>query len=353
MNILELNPFYLPYNGGIEKRIAALSSRLSGRHRISVVTSRLPGTEEEETVNGAKVIRLPSKFFSNYNPPFVTSSGIEEAIESIAPDVVDYHYRWSGSYNKAFFRSKSRKVMTFHNLYGEGTGALRLLSILNDASYVRKLRNVDHVLAVSDFVKKELERKGLVSTMLTTCYNGIELHSCSTSDERFALFIGRLVPTKGVAQLARAALKAGVPLKVAGGGPMLDWLKRQERNGPLEVLGPVNEEEKEKLLSTCTFLVVPSLHEAFGLVALEAMVHGKPVISSDTGGLPEVVGKGGTIVPAGNVNALAAAMKTYWNDDSLVSAAGAVARRQSEKFSWDSSVSTIESVYNSVLESER
>ncbi len=353
MNILELNPFYLPYNGGIEKRIAALSSRLSGRHRITVVTSRLPGTEEEETVNGAKVIRLPSRFFSNYNPPFVTSSGIEETIETIGPDVVDYHYRWSGSYNRAFFRSKGRKVMTFHNLYGEGTGALRLLSILNDASYVRKLKQVDHVLAVSDFVKKELEEKGLAPSMLTTCYNGIDMHNCRTSDERFALFIGRLVPTKGVAQLARAALKSGVPLKVAGGGPMLDWLKKQERNGPIEVLGPVNEEEKEKLLSTCTFMVVPSLHEAFGLVALEAMVHGKPVISSDAGGLPEVVGKGGTIVPARDVDAFAAAMKTYWNDESLVSAAGAAARSQSEKFSWDSSVRTIESVYSSVLESDR
>ncbi len=351
MKILELNPFYLPYNGGIEKRIAAVSSRLSGKHSITVITSRLPGTEEEETIHGARVVRLPSRYFSKYNPPFVNSSGIEEAIESADPDVVDYHYRWSNSYNRAFFGSRKPRVMTFHNLYGEGTGALHFLSILNDAFYVRKLRNIDHVLAVSNFVKGQLERKGISPSRTSTCYNGIDMHNCRTTDERFALFLGRLVPTKGVASLVKASALAGIPLKVAGNGPMIEWLKRREAKGKLEVLGRVDEDEKERLLASCTFMVVPSVHEAFGLVALEAMSHSKPVISTDAGGLPEVIGDGGTVVRRGDASGLADAMSAYWKDDGMVASRGAAARKRAAEFSWESVVGRIESVYRAVLDS--
>lgn len=349
MKILELNPFYLPYNGGIERRIAAFSSRYSGKHRIYVVTSRLPDTAEEEEIFGAKVIRLPSRYYSSYNPPIVSSKGVDEAIESIDPDIVDYHYRWSGSYNRAFFRSSGRRVMTFHNLYAEGTGALKLLSAVNDSLFVRRLKGIDHILSVSDFVRKQLMSRGIRPDRVTTSYNGVDLHNGRTVDERFALFLGRLVPTKGLKTLVKAAIEADVPLKIAGTGPLFKWLKKAEGGGKVEVLGAVTEEEKESLLASCTFVVLPSLQEAFGVVALEGMSHSKPVIASDSGGLPEVVGDAGTIFRSGDSEALARAMKRYWQDHELVAAKGTMARERAEKFSWDRTAEGMESIYRSVL----
>lgn len=351
MKIIELNPFYLPYNGGIERRIAAFSSRFSGKHSIHVVTSRLPGTAEEEDILGARVIRLPSRYYGSYNPPIVTSSGVDEAIESIDPDIVDYHYRWSGSYNRAFFRSDRRRVMTFHNLYAEGTGAVKVLSSINDWIFVRRMRSIDHVLSVSNFVREQLVGRGISQEKVSTSYNGVELYNGRTTDERFALFLGRLVPTKGLRQLARAALESGVPLKIAGTGPLMDYLKRFEKLGSIELLGGVTEQEKDALLSSCTFVVLPSLQEAFGVVALEAMSHSKPVIASDSGGLPEVVGDGGSIVGSGDIGALASAMKDYWEDGELAALKGSKARQQAEKFSWDRTTADMESVYKSVLTS--
>ncbi len=351
LKILNINPFYLPYNGGIEKRIAAISDRLSGRHSMYVLTSRLPDTPERENLHGATVIRLPSRFVGRYNPPYVNSSGIDEAISEIDPDIIDYHYRWSGTYNRAFFSSERPRVMTFHNLYGEGTGLFRLLSILNDVSFVRKLRKINHVLPVSDFVRNQLTGKGLSGSMMTTSYNGIDIHSCRTRDERFALFVGRLVPTKGLIYLLEAARIAGIPVKIAGDGPMLSTVRKHAVDGKVEVLGKVSEEEKERLLSSCTYMVLPSVQEAFGLVVLEAMVHSKPVIATDSGGLPEVVGDAGTIVPKKDAGALAGAMKSYWENDSLVAEKGELARKRAEVFSWDRAIGKIESVYNSVVAS--
>ena len=351
MRILQLNPFYLPYNGGIEKRIAAFSSRYSGRHQVFVLTSRLPGTVEEETVHGAKVIRLPSRYFGSYNPPYVNSDGIGEALDTIGPDIIDYHYRWSRSYNSAFFGSSVPRVMTFHNLYGEGTGLLRVLSILNDSLFVKRLRNIDHIMPVSGYIRQQLLEKGISDSMLTTSYNGVDPHSCVTTDERFALFIGRLVPTKGLGTLVRAAVASKVPLKIAGSGPMLEKLRKVCRGHDIEILGGVSEEQKEKLLSSCSFMVLPSLQEAFGIAALEGMMHSKPVIASDAGGLPEVVGEAGIVVRRGDAAMLAGAMKTYWNDKSLLSEKGELARKRAAEFSWDRTAGLMDKVYSSVLES--
>ncbi len=350
MRIVQLNPFFLPYNGGIEKRISAISSRLSGRHEMVIVTSRLPGTDGEERISGARVIRLPSRYFGKYNPPYVASTGIEETISSIGPDLIDYHYRWSGSYNRAFFGSRSRKVMTFHNHFGEGTGLLKALSYANDLSFVRKLRRVDHVFAVSDFIRHQLARR-IPDSLISTSYNGIEIRQRAIADGRFALFIGRLVSTKGLKYALRAAGESRIPLKIAGSGPLLAYLKRHAGDG-IEVLGSVSDEEKEELLRSCTFLVLPSLQEAFGLVALEAMEHSKPVIASRVGGIPEVVGGGGIMVDRGDASSMAAAMKTLWNDGGLAESLGAEGRRRAELFSWDRIAADAERVYKSVLETD-
>lgn len=294
-------------------------------------------------------MRLPSRYFGRYNPPYVNSYGLREAIRAIDPDIMDYHYRWSRSYNSAFFGAHVPRVMTFHNLYAEGTGALKLLSILNDAFFVRKLRRVDHVLAVSDYVRRQLSERGIIESRITTSYNGVDLHDCRTTDERFVLFIGRLVPTKGLIYLVRAAAEAQVPLKIAGSGPLLARLRKLGRPHGIEVLGGINEQEKERLLSSCTLIALPSLQEAFGIVALEGMAHSKPVVVTDTGGLPEVIGEAGTVVPRKDAGMLARAIRRYWDDPALASATGEAARKRAMAFSWENAAGKMEDVYNSVL----
>jgi glycosyltransferase involved in cell wall biosynthesis len=86
----------------------------------------------------------------------------------------------------------------------------------------------------------------------------------------------------------------------------------------------VDDASKNYLLSTCDVLVAPSLYESFGLMYVEAMRAGKPVIGTNAGGIPEVVDDGGTglLVPPGDASALAQAMLRLGGSAALREALG-------------------------------
>jgi glycosyltransferase involved in cell wall biosynthesis len=133
---------------------------------------------------------------------------------------------------------------------------------------------------------------------------------------RRLLFVGLLVRRKGLhlllQALASAELPAGVRLDVAGDGPERMELERQrDRLGlsdRVEFLG--YRSDVPALLASADAFVLPSEMEQQPLVLIEAMGSGKPVIGTDVGGVAEMVGDAGLVVPPGDVAALAAALAT-------------------------------------------
>lgn len=131
-------------------------------------------------------------------------------------------------------------------------------------------------------------------------------------------FAGRFVPEKGVAVLFDAAARdERLHLRIAGGGPLAgelpDLAGRLGIADRVELLGPVAPEDVPDFYRSLDVLAVPSIPtpswtEQFGRVAIEAMACGVPVVSSDAGALPDVVGGAGLIVPAGDAAALATAL---------------------------------------------
>lgn len=170
-------------------------------------------------------------------------------------------------------------------------------------------------------------------------------------------YAGRLVPEKGLLLLLGAlARDERLHLRIAGAGPLEPELRaRAERAGlasRVEFLGPLGIDELAASYRSLDVLAVPSLPtsgwtEQFGRVAIEAMASGVPVVSSDAGALPEVVGSAGIVVPAGDEGALAAA---------LAAAAGpraAVLRRaglqRARECSWEAVGRNYLDLYRSVL----
>jgi glycosyltransferase involved in cell wall biosynthesis len=181
------------------------------------------------------------------------------------------------------------------------------------------------------------------------------------------LFVGRLVERKGVHVLldALALLPEEPPirLEVVGDGPEREALEHRARSlGVAERVrfhGFVRREELERQLAGCDALVLPAVVDAkgdvegLGVVLLEAMSFGKPVIASAAGGITDIVrpSENGLLVPPGDAKSLAAAVECLARDPALVRRLGAAARRDVEaNFSWDSILDRLEAVYRRVTD---
>jgi D-inositol-3-phosphate glycosyltransferase len=175
---------------------------------------------------------------------------------------------------------------------------------------------------------------------------------------QLVLFVGRLDPLKGLDTLLRAVCKLtdlepelvkGLCMAVIGGDAdenetglsneleCLDKLKDEVGLRDLVIfLGSRAQDTLPYYYSAAEVCVVPSLYESFGLVALEAMACGTPVIASRVGGLQHTVEDGvtGFLVPAGDPDALAEKLRLVLVDSDLRERLGANARQKAQAYTW-------------------
>lgn len=169
---------------------------------------------------------------------------------------------------------------------------------------------------------------------------------------RELLYVGRASPEKGLRTLVEAFAElddVGLTLAVVGDvSPRGLSLRASSR---VAFLGSVDRERLLERMRHARAVAVPSLvPEAFGLVAAEAMAAGAPAIASDVGGLREVVGDGGWLVPPGDVSAWRTRLHQISDDDA--SDAGVRARRRWERrFSPTAVRPRLEETYRQVIAS--
>jgi len=356
LRIVEVNAFHYPFIGGIENRLHHVCRRLGKEHEVFVLTSRLPGTEEREEMDNYTVIRLPSRYLNIYNPPYVRIAKVREALNDIAPDIVDLHYRWAGSLIKGVLGHDGPKVYTCHNTLGEGVGLTHYASELNDRVFLRHLHQFDKVICVSDYMKRDVAARGFSEDRLQTIYNGVDIPEVPCQDGDYILSLGRLVRLKGLDTLIRAMRHTKCQLRICGEGPERRNLEKLSQHlgltDRIDFMGWISEEEKRRMLCECRMFVIPSVHEAYGMVAAEAMSYGKPVIASNTGGLPEVVGEAGILVPPQDDGALAEAINALDGDADKRQALGGAARERMRGFSWDEVARRTLLVYQDIVEGQ-
>jgi glycosyltransferase involved in cell wall biosynthesis len=229
----------------------------------------------------------------------------------------------------------------------------------------RSVSSLAHVhIAISNGLARYLaETEGFDEEDFEVVHYGIaaddEVAAYPGSEPRL-LCIGRLIPIKGHLVLLRALAQArvrvpGVTLDVAGRGPLEPALKAYARELGLEdavrFLGFVTP--VRRAVEDSAVVVVPSLGEGFGMVALEAMERARPVIASAVGGLPEIVANGetGLVVPPADASSLADAIATLAGDLSRAAAMGEAGRdRALSEFTPERCVERVEELYARALE---
>jgi len=359
MKIVDVNPFFYPFKGGIERRMHDTSRLLASKgHEVTVLTGRLPDTVEEEvTDDGYRIIRLKSTIINVYNPPFISSKDVLETLKSLDADIVNYNYRWAPSYNKDLKKYDGKKVFTYHNMWGEGIGMQAKMSEFNDSRFVSCLDTFDHIIAVSDYVRNDLIERGYSPAYVTPIPTGLsEYPELGKGDGNFILSLGRLVKTKGLEYLVEAMKNVDYKLIICGKGPEQEHLAKQIKTlgleNRIEMKGWVEDDEKARLMGACRFFVMPSLFESLGLAAIELMAYGRPIVHTDVNGLPDTIKSGGIFVPPKDPAALSGAMNTLLDDPVFTEELGKNAIMQADRYRWDGLIPKIEAVYKKVLSGE-
>lgn len=194
-------------------------------------------------------------------------------------------------------------------------------------------------IAVSDFLKTKVVEMGMPEDRVTRVYNFIKTAEVTPTYGRgeYFLFLGRMEGYKGVWELVKAFQR--MPhrrLVMAGTGTELASLRAYcERNRVSNVALPgfVGGPALSRLIENAMCLVCPSIwYETFGLVAGDALAHGKPVVASRIGGLPEVVSEGedGLLVTPGDVEELIEAVNVIGDNPRLREAMGRAGRSNME-----------------------
>lgn len=223
------------------------------------------------------------------------------------------------------------------------------------------LRNADVVVAVSrstaenalavyPFLKDKMEivLNSVDDSRFNTHNDGVTYRKRSGFGESpVALYVGRLTVTKGIRFLVESFKEVilKVPdakLAIAGSGSKYEEADIKSRIKALGLencvifLGQVSEEELPEVYAASDVVVLPSLVEGFGLVLLEGMAAGRPVVASRLGPIEEIVtdGEEGYLVPKGDAQALAKAISSILVDKNLRNKMGSAARKKvEEKFS--------------------
>jgi glycosyltransferase involved in cell wall biosynthesis len=337
--------------GGVETHVQALIQwqRAEGAQVDSLTSEDAPGSgftphpaSLREAVAGARTL-----YWSR-----AARIAMEQKLELFRPDVVHFHslyHHLSPSVLLPCRRRRIPTVMTLHDykllapcyvLHRDGSmcdlcvgrrvplPAVRYRCVKGSAA-ASAICATEHVLhaplyragigrfLVPSLYMRQLIAKGGVipSEKVEVAPLGVELPSrlASPADSTMVVFFGRLSPEKGVAELLDAWEHADLPeawrLQIAGDGSLRRDLEARRVRG-VQFVGHLQPEALSDLLSAAAVAVVPSTSpETFGLSAAEAMSHGLPVLASDKGNLPHLVGNAGLTLPSNDPLAWSAALK--------------------------------------------
>jgi glycogen(starch) synthase len=391
VKVAQLSTRYPPGPGGVERHVAELARRLGARgHTVDVYTSdlyrefpmqRLPATvpREERTPFGAvhrlRVRSLPGEL----HYPFFR--GLDAALARDRPEIL--HAHTYGTNQVAVARRHRARTGTpfvltahFHPIWSIYGGWLRHRI---RGFYDRRLAGPVLESAARVILQTREEERLLRSlgralppvVIIPPGYSPLPTppEGAAPFRERygisgpFVLFVGRLASNKGLVELlpAFAALTRDDPeahlVLVGEDGGMRATLEPRVRalglDARVHFLGHVAD---EALLAAAyreaNFTVLPSEYEAFGLVLLESLAQGTPVIASRVGGIPEFIedDRSGLLVPPGQVGPLTDAMRRLWADPALARRLGRHGRTEVvPRYTWDRVVEQLEVVYREVL----
>jgi len=380
MSILRFKPAI----GGGEEHVHQLSKKLvENGHQVVIFTSDLkthypkPAYLNKESIkesyDGLPVKRFHALCMTKEYPLLqgLTKSLLKEDFDIIHAH--GYGYFTSDSSTLVSFICKKPLVLTTHGFFPASAPVNPLLTEAYVAfSRLWLLKRVRKLICVSRADAMHY-RKLVDSSKVVVIPNGIDIEYWSKLPKQGkfrAMFepkgpvivsVGRITQVKGYQYLIQATpriLRKFPNAMIFIAGPdvgYLNYLKRLAHklrvNKHVVFTGTVIGEKKKELYVDADMVVVPSIDESFGIVALEAMACGKPVVAASVGGLSDIIkhGVNGLLAKPRNPSELAKAVLTLLKKPTLAMQMGYHSRKDVEKYSWSRVVECVEEVYREAL----
>ena len=366
MKIGLVTPYIYPLPGGVNDHVHHLYQELRERgHTVRIVTAShgLQPSQDGDVIRIGKGISVPSNgSMGNITVSPRFNSQVRTLLDAERFDLLHFHEPFVPFLSLVLLdQSRSVNVATFHAYAGWSLAYQFGRRVLGH--YGRRLHGR---IAVSAAARHFADR--YFPGDYKVIPNGVDISRFEAAEPierwrdgiRNIFFVGRLENRKGVMDLLKAyrlLRKAGCEcrLLLAGAGPLEKQVRRYlltRRTGGVELLGRISDTEKTRLFATADVFVAPATgRESFGIVLLEAMAAGKPIVASDIHGYRSVVRRGeqGLLVPPQNPRALAGALARLLSDDGLRERMGASGRERVRQFSWENVTAKVEAYYEFVI----
>lgn len=365
MRVLQVNKFYHPVVGGIERVVETIAEGLEARgHNVSVLAARKRGRGRSYERNGVEVHKVASAG-QLLSVPIAPTFRLGVARLLSTADIVHYHLPNPLGVFSALLKPTTPSIATYHSDIVRQSTSLRFYRPLLD----RFLAQVDRILVTSP---RLCDNSAILQSYQDKCtvvplsidvdaYDSSGMPSCElpiTDEDDVVLFVGRLNYYKGVEYLIGAMKQVDAQLLIVGDGERRDRLEQlvDEYNiaDRIHFLQHVSDERLHACYERADLFVLPSVEpsEAFGLVQLEAMIHGTPVVNTDLPtGVPwvSIDSETGLTVPPRDATTLADAISTLLGDEQLRERLGNSARQRVKMhFNRKKMLDQIESVYEDI-----
>ena len=372
--------------GGIARHCEGLAKALvQQNHEVHLFTLDFPGSPKYEEMDGIKVYRASTEMG---HPNFLTwvlmfnhflSKRIADTTKTVDFDVMHVH-DWLAAFSGISFKHYLKKpmILTVHSTeVGRAQGLHSPNSFSINGIEWWATYEANRVIVCSESMKNEIcDHFDIPSEKVDIIPNAIDVTKYKTSVDRGAvrqrygvgysnkliLCVGRLVPQKGVEYFIRAipTIANNYPEAkyiIVGEGWSRDKLEAEARatghSDKIHFTGFASDKDVIELMTSADVLIVPSIYEPFGIVALEGMATGVPVVASKVGGLAEVIDhdKTGLFVYPRSLESIA------WGIDRILSDpdhANWLTQNAKEKlhnaYSWEAVAMKTVEVYKKVVE---
>ena len=369
MRIAQVCYLAAPALGGVERHVLELSRTLiNNGHKVEIHTSNfydLKGTSLPKlATDEIPTYRYSSKFVKKttlFSQP-IHFPGLFWGLVKSNPDLIHVHsmaslhlelsYLYCRLFHKPLVVTGHYSAADLQRLYTKRKNDQKTKRLRYWETRLKQIMNYTTLVAITT-KEAQMYQELFDFKKVIVIPNGVNLEEFNPylNKENYLLFVGRIVPEKRLDFLLGAYKKLlnKQPLIIAGYAPdkaYLDYLKGLASTG-VSFVSP-SRNQIVSLINQAKTLVLPSKNEAFGIVLLEAMASGVPVLASNSGGFPEVLGDAGLLFDPDSETDLVEKIELI-QDKELYQKLATAGLKRVERFSWSTIAKELEEVYQSLV----